>query len=70
MSMSKIKGIADTEQVDLCKLDIVESRMNGRQDMSEELLGVVSAPSNDTLSTSGMASCDGRYGELHLGMDS
>ena len=81
--MSKIEAIADTEsyklleQVDLGKLDIVESRIDDWQDTSEELLGVggaavLLAPADDTLSTSGMAPCEcrvGRCGELHSGIN-
>ena len=37
----------------LGELDVVDSRINQRQDMSEELLGVVSVE-DDALSTSGM----------------
>ena len=58
------------EQVDVGELDIVKSRINERQDMSKELLGVVSAPVDGTLSTLGMAPHDGKCEELHLGMDS
>ena len=62
--MSEIKDITDTEfnklHVDLGELDlelnIVESRADG-QDMSKELLGIVSAP---TLSASGIAHHDER----------
>ena len=42
------------KDVDLGKLHIVESRTGG-QDMSEELLGVISAPVDDTPSMSGLA---------------
>ena len=66
ISMSEIEDIADMEfdevHVDLGELDseldvhVVMSRTDG-QDMSKELLGVVSAP---VLSTSGMAHHDGR----------
>ena len=55
-----IEDIAGTEfnqllqQVHLGKLDVVDSCINERLDMSEELLGVVSAAADDTLSTSGM----------------
>ena len=41
------------EQVDLAKLDIVKSHIDGQQDMLEELLGAVSAPTDDTLSNCG-----------------
>ena len=57
--MSAIEDIADTESdelfqhIDLGKLDVVESHTNG-QDLSKELLGIVLAPTNDTLSTYGM----------------
>ena len=41
------------------------------QEMSlEELLGVVSAPADDTSGTSGMAPCDGACGKLRVGGDS
>ena len=48
------KDIADTEfgellqQVHLGKLDVVDSRINERLDMSKELLIVLSDPANDT----------------------
>ena len=43
------------EQVHLGQLNIVNSlRIDERQNMSEELLAIVSAPLNDTLSMSGM----------------
>ena len=59
------------EQVDGGETDVVESHINERlQDMSKELLGIVSALEDGMLSTSGMAPHDGRCGELHLGMDS
>ena len=38
--------------------------------MSEELLGVVSAPANDPQSTSGMTPRDGACEELRSGVDS
>ena len=44
--------------------------INERQDMSEELLGIISEPKGDTLSTSGMAPHDERCRDLHLWMDS
>ena len=56
--MSEIKDIADTEfdellqQVHLGEVNVVDLRINERLDMSEELLGVVSDPVDDTLSTS------------------
>ena len=74
--MSEIEDIADSkfdellQQVQLGKHDVVDLRIDERQDMSEELLGVVSAPADDTLSTSGMASRDERCRELHSWMDS
>ena len=37
---------------------------------SEELLGVVSAPADDSSGMSGMAPCDGACGELRVGGDS
>ena len=52
--MSDIEDIADTEfgellqQVHLGELDVVDSRIHKRLDMSEELLGVVSDPADDT----------------------
>ena len=58
--MSKIKDIANTKfdellhQVYLSELDVVDSGINERRDMSEELLGVVFDSANDILSTSGM----------------
>ena len=74
-SMSEIEDIADTEfdelleHVDLGKLDVVYSRTD-KQDVLEELLGVVLVPSDDTLSRSAMAQRNGRCGELCTGMDS
>ena len=38
----------------LGELDVVDSHINQQLDMSEELLGVVSAAADDVLSTSGM----------------
>ena len=38
----------------LGELDVVDLRINEQLDMSEELLGVVSDPADDRLSTSGM----------------
>ena len=46
--------IATTLQVHLGELDLVDSRISQRLFMSEELLGVVSAPADDALSMSGM----------------
>ena len=39
------------QQVHLGKLDVVDLRINQQLDMSEELLGVVSAPADDKLSS-------------------
>ena len=61
--MSEIKDITDTEfdklleQVQLGECDVVDLCINERQDMSEELLVIVLAPANDTLSTSGVRDC-------------
>ena len=69
--MSEIKDVADTkfdellEHIALGELDIVESRANGH-DVSEELLGIGSAPADDTPSTS---THNGRRGELCSGMN-
>ena len=38
----------------LGECDVADSRINEQLDMSEELLGVVSAPADDILGTSGM----------------
>ena len=60
INMSEIEDIADKEfdellqQVHLGELDVVDSRINERLDMSEELLGGVSNQADDTLSSSGM----------------
>ena len=68
--MSEIKDITDTEfndlleQVDLGELNIVKLQW----DMLEELLGVVSASADSTLSTLGMALRDGKCGELLDGL--
>ena len=49
-----IEDIADMDfcelmqQVHLGELDVVDSRIHERLDMSEELLGVVSDPADDT----------------------
>ena len=57
--MSEMEDIADMEfdnlfqSVDLGKLD--DSRVAHGQDLSEELLGAVLAPADDTPSTLGMA---------------
>ena len=74
--MSEIGNIADTnldkllEKVHLGKLDIVDLHTDEQQDVSEELLGVLSTPADDTSSTSWKAPHDGRCRELHLWMDS
>ena len=67
--LSEIEDIAYTEfnelileQVHLGKLNVVDSRIDEWQDMLEEMLGVVSAPADNTLCMSGMASCDGSRG--------
>ena len=58
--MSEIEGITGTDleellqQVHLGELDVFDSHINERLDTLEELLGIVSAVANDTLSTSGM----------------
>ena len=58
--MFKIEDIAGTEfiellqQMHLGKLDVVDLCIIERLDILEELLGVVLAPVDDTLSTSGM----------------
>ena len=36
------------------ELDVVESHTTEEQDMPEDLLGIVSVPTDDTLSTSGI----------------
>ena len=58
MNVSEIEDIAGTEfdelllqQMGLGELDVVDSRINQQLDMSEELLGVVSAPADDKLSS-------------------
>ena len=59
--MSEIEDIADTEfdellqQVELGEFNVVDSRINERLDMLEELLGIVLDLANDVLSTSGMS---------------
>ena len=69
--MSEIDDIADMklnellQQVDWGDLDIVESRIDQRQDMSKKQLGVALAPVGDTLSTSGMIPHDGKCRELY-----
>ena len=59
--MSEIEDIAGTEfdelllqQKHLDELDVVDSSINQRLDMSEERLSVDSFPADDALSTSGM----------------
>ena len=50
ISMSEIEDITNAEfdellkQVDLGELDVVELRIDERQDMSEELIGVTQLP--------------------------
>ena len=57
--MSEIEDTAGAEfdellqQVYLSEHDVVDSRKNEQLDMSEKLLGVISAPADDTLSTLG-----------------
>ena len=59
MYTTSIKGTTDTEfdkllqQVHLSELSAIDSRINERLDMLEELLGVISNPADDTLSISG-----------------
>ena len=55
------------ERTDPAELDMYSPIAS--QEMSEELLGVVSAPADDTSSTSGMAPRDGACGELCAGGD-
>ena len=43
------------QQIHLRDLEVVDSRINQRLDMPEELLGAVSVSADDALSTSGMA---------------
>ena len=59
--MSEIEDIAGTEfdkllwqRVRLTELDVVDWRISQRLEMSKELLGVVSVPADDALTTSGM----------------
>ena len=63
INMSEIEDIAGMEfdellqQVHLSELDVrcvVVLRINERLDMSEEMLGVISDPADDTLCTPGM----------------
>ena len=44
--------------------------MNEQHDVSEELLGINSAPADDTIGTMGMAPRDGRCGDTPGGLDS
>ena len=73
--MSKIENIGGTEfdellqQVHFGKHDVDYSHIIEWQDMSEELLGVVSAPASDRSSTSGMAPRDGSCHEPCSWMD-
>ena len=68
--MSAIEDIADTEfdellqQVHLGELDIVDSRLNERQDTSEELLVVVSDPPQPRIHLPLHRGCSGRCQEL------
>ena len=73
--MSEIEDIAnmkfDEQHVDLGKLgklDVVKS-LTVKQDLLEGLLGVVLAPADDTPSTPGWHTCDGKCKELLSGMD-
>ena len=70
-SMSEIEKEFDQliQNTDPAKLDVAYSPMEG-QDMSEELLGVVSAPANDTQRTLRMAPRDGACEGLSSGVDS
>ena len=71
MSTSEIEEEFDhlLEKTDPVELDIY-SPLAIQEISSEELLGVVSAPADDTSSTSGMAPRDGACGELRAGGDS
>ena len=51
------------------ELDIVDSRIDERQDVSEELLDIVSTPTNETLSMSGVVPRDGWCQELRCWTD-
>ena len=59
--MFEIECISCTEfdkllqQVHLGELDVVDSHLNERLDMSEKLLDVVSTPADHALNTSGMS---------------
>ena len=74
--MSKIEHITDTKFHKLLKLvqwgerNVVNSHIDEWQDRSEELLGVISAPADDTLKGHrGWHPCDGRCWELCSWMD-
>ena len=74
--MSKIEHITDTEFHKLSKLvqwgesNVVNSHIDERQDRSEELLGVILAPADDTLKGHrGWHICDGRCWKLCSWMD-
>ena len=61
MYMSEIEDMAGTkfdqlflQQMPLGELDVVDSRINQRLDMSEELLGVILVPADDAFSTLGV----------------
>ena len=72
--MSQIEENKEFDEIlqitDLDEFDVADSQIDEQQDTSEELLGVVSAPANDALSTSGMAPRDGRCGVLRSEDDS
>ena len=68
--MSEIKKEFDQllERTDPAELDMCSPIAS--QEMSEELLGIVPAPADDTSNTSGMAPRDGAFGELRAEGDS
>ena len=46
------------------ELDSAYSLMNEQHDVSEELMGIVLAPTDDATGMMGMAPCDGRCGNM------
>ena len=73
-SMSEIEDNNEFDVIlgstNLDELDLTSSMMNKQQDLSEELLGVISAPADDAIGTSGVAPQEGMCGELCIGLDS
>ena len=59
--LDPILGGAELEELETMNLS------SQQPDCSQELLGVIPAPTNDAISTAGLAPCEGRTGELRGG---